>query len=159
MNVLCLFICVLMFGCLSVGLSILLFAQVLNVDIFCIVAVPHTLILNGQNTYTISQRDNITFRCESTGIPVPQIWWFHHDQMQKAGEQGSSTLTITSAKKSDTGTYTCEGKNDAGVDMDTVVLQVQGKLCYKVVITWLVEPAVRGFTPTVTVENSYPFIS
>ncbi|XP_062499594.1 cell adhesion molecule DSCAM-like [Corticium candelabrum] len=69
--------------------------------------------------------DNITFRCESTGIPVPQIWWFHDDQMQKAGEQGSSTLTITSAKKSDTGTYTCEGKNDAGVDMDTVVLQVQ----------------------------------
>ncbi|XP_062500461.1 protein sidekick-2-like [Corticium candelabrum] len=43
----------------------------------------------------------------------------------KAGEQGSNTLTITSAKKIDTGTYTCEGKNDAGVDMDTVVLQVR----------------------------------
>ena len=65
--------------------------------------------------------------------------------MQKAGEQGNGTLTITSAKKSDTATYTCEGKNDAGVDMDTVVLQVRGKLYYKVVITWLIEPAVRGF--------------
>ena len=65
-------------------------------------------------------------------------------------------MTITSAKKIDTGTYTCEGKNDAGVDMDTVVLQVRGMLCYKEVITWLVEPAVRGFTSNVTVENSYP---
>ena len=73
---------------------------------------------------------------------MPGIWWFHDDQMQKAGEQGSSILTITSAKKIDTGTYTCEGKNDAGVDMDTVVLQVRGKLYYKVVITWLLEPSV-----------------
>ncbi|XP_062500012.1 receptor-type tyrosine-protein phosphatase F-like isoform X3 [Corticium candelabrum] len=92
---------------------------------FTVQIAPHTLILNGQNTYTISQMDNITFRCQSTGIPVPQIRWFWDGQVQKAGEQGNGTLTITSAKKSDTATYTCEGKNDAGVDMDTVVLQVR----------------------------------
>ena len=45
----------------------------------------------------------------------------------KSDDVNDSILTITNAKKSDTGTYTCEGMNIVGVHYATVMLEVRGK--------------------------------
>ena len=41
-------------------------------------------------------------------------------------KSNDSNVEITSASKIHTGIYTCLGRNDAGVDTDMIVLQVQG---------------------------------
>ena len=76
---------------------------------------------------TIDETDNIVFNCNSEGVPDPQMRWLKNGREVKSDDISDSILTITNAKKSDTGTYTCEGRNIVGVHYATVMLEVRGK--------------------------------
>ncbi|XP_062499914.1 cell adhesion molecule DSCAM-like isoform X2 [Corticium candelabrum] len=74
---------------------------------------------------TIDETDNIVFNCNSEGVPDPQMRWLKNGREVKSDDISDSILTITNAKKSDTGTYTCEGRNIVGVHYATVMLEVR----------------------------------
>ena len=89
-----------------------------------------TTILNGEGPISISQSESVTLSCKSDGVPEPIISWLRNGVVVKSGDIESSFLVITSASESHTGTYTCLGRNDAGVHSDTIVLQVRGEFRY-----------------------------
>ena len=53
--------------------------------------------------------------------------WLKNGREVKSDDISDSILVITNAKKSDTGTYTCEGRNIMGVHYAAVILEVRGK--------------------------------
>ncbi|MEE6514702.1 hypothetical protein FKM82_023030, partial [Ascaphus truei] len=68
------------------------------------------------------------------GCPEPQVTWYRNGQRVTAGERwrveqgvrGIFSLVIKEVSEEDSGKYTCEASNDAGVRQVTVELTVEG---------------------------------
>ena len=95
------------------------------------------------NTTFIDEGINITFTCESIGIPLPSITWsrdngalndrvFVSDSVTGLVENGNVTrvsvnFTIISTSREDTGVYICSASNYIGSDSNNVSIIVQCK--------------------------------
>ena len=68
--------------------------------------------------------NNMSLRCRATGLPKPKISWFKQGlPVQSNGE----FLSILSAKKNDSGNYTCIATNLAGSVFKTSFVLIRGK--------------------------------
>ena len=88
------------------------------------------------------------FSCQAAGEPVPSISWYFKGVMINVSDTSkynisntthettvTSSLTISNAKSSDVGTYTCQAENIIGIDHSCGILTVNGKLCCKPKVT------------------------
>ena len=95
---------------------------------------------------TLNQGDMAFFSCQATGQPIPIISWYFNDALVETINTMKymisetslnstikySTLTITDAKLSDIGTYTCNAANVVSSNTSSGMLAVNGKF-----IGWL----------------------
>ncbi len=80
---------------------------------------------------TVSQGEDATLPCASSGFPPPHISWIHDGRtVIRNGEryeiQSSGTLVIKAVDVTDAGNYACTAKNKAGRDSQETMLHVQG---------------------------------
>ena len=81
------------------------------------------------------------FSCQATGEPVPSISWYFKGVVINVSDTSiynisntmretivTSSLTISNAKSSDVGTYTCQAENIIGIDQSSGILTVNGKV-------------------------------
>ena len=93
---------------------------------------------------TIVEGKRVTFTCEATGNPVPQITWKiflesgdnNAAQLEKPSPQ---SIRLSSASPRDAGKYVCIAKNSPGNDTKAVYLNVIGELDYLRAI-WRLSP-------------------
>ena len=88
-----------------------------------------------------TESDPVTFSCQATGEPVPNISWYfnriiintsntskYNISNSISGTVIKSALTIMDTNSFDVGNYTCHAENIFGDDQDDAVLVVNGKL-------------------------------
>ena len=89
---------------------------------------------------TITEEETVSFTCQATGEPLPNVSWFfngvpvnNETNMDKYYITQSSinitittTLTIMSVDSSDAGTYTCNATNVVSSDISSGILTVNG---------------------------------
>ena len=71
--------------------------------------------------------------CPATGIPSPEIQWFHAGQVVSASDRilyldGGRQLRVNNATETDTGNYRCLATNTAGRSVADMELLVLGKV-------------------------------
>lgn len=77
---------------------------------------------------TPEEGQSVNMTCSSDGLPAPKIRWsrqLRNGSLQFLSE--NTTLTLTSTGRGDSGTYVCEGSNQAGTSRKEVELIVQGE--------------------------------
>ena len=92
------------------------------------------------------------FSCQATGEPVPSISWYFKGVVINVSDTSiynisntmretivTSSLTISNAKSSDVGTYTCQAENIIGIDQSSGILTVNGKVFCKPKVTIYLE--------------------
>ena len=95
------------------------------------------------NETVINEGMNISFTCESVGIPLPTIVWSRANGALSNGvlvgdnvtglvedcnvTKVSVNLTIVSASREDTGVYICSASNSIGSDRSNVSVTVRCK--------------------------------
>ena len=89
------------------------------------------------------------FTCQATGEPVPVITWKLNDVMINVSDTKynfsasingivvTSILTITSARSSDVGRYTCFAENFIGNDQSSGVLTVNGTYLSSIMLLFI----------------------
>ena len=90
----------------------------------------------------INEGDNVSFTCQATGAPVPNISWYFNDNpvdniniLKYAISMSiintttiNITLIIMNVQSSNVGTYTCNATNVVSTDTSSGVLTVNGEL-------------------------------
>ncbi|XP_060058127.1 vascular cell adhesion protein 1 [Erinaceus europaeus] len=74
----------------------------------------------------LEEGSSVNMTCSSDGLPAPKIVWsrkLNNGNLQPLSE--NTTLTLTSTKTEDSGTYVCEGVNLAGRNRKEVELIIQ----------------------------------
>ena len=87
-----------------------------------------------------NETNPVTFSCQATGEPVPNITWYFNGVMINISDASKynktslvngtsieSLLTIINTQSSDVGTYTCQAENIIGNDSSSGILVVNGK--------------------------------
>ena len=78
----------------------------------------------------ILDNNNVTFMCNSTGVPTPSIsWTFNGGLLPSSSEPNGGKLTVAYVKNNSSyeGNYTCTADSRAGVSTSTARLVVDGK--------------------------------
>ena len=120
-------------------------------------------------TYTVNENDPVTFTCSATGIPPPEITWMRNgivlnesvdsrislsnpsdlETVSTGGGNISSvsrSLTISSTRDNDSGTYTCVASNAAANVTQDFELVVQGEKAFACAYIYQkVDAGERGF--------------
>ena len=96
------------------------------------------------------QKENVTFLCQTVGVPVPDISWYFNGVMINVLDNSSkymimsrslntttteNTLTVYIVTSSDVGTYTCNSSNIIGSVTSSGILTVTSKL--SCLVKWL----------------------
>lgn len=81
---------------------------------------------------TIVEGKRVTFTCEATGNPLPQITWkifleSGGDSASQLERPSPQSIRISSASPKDAGKYVCIAENDSGNDTEAVYLNVVGE--------------------------------
>ena len=103
-------------------------------------------IVTSNKTVIINEMSPITFQCNVTGIPAPNITWYKNEailspnsgsritldlpsqQLLSSGlNQVTQTLTISSTRDEDSGDYSCVCTNVVGMDTAKFELTVRSK--------------------------------
>ena len=84
--------------------------------------VPPVITVPPEDT-AVEEGSEATFTCFATGTPRPRIQWLFNGEVIEEG----SRLTVASVDDTNSGTYTCEATNVAGVASATATLAVFGK--------------------------------
>ena len=95
----------------------------------CFVIVP-PIIEVGPSDEIVAVNDSVTFYCNyNSAIPTTVTWYHNGDIISDniTTNDTTSTLSLYNIALTDSGTYTCEVVNDAGVTNASAILQV-GKL-------------------------------
>ncbi|XP_071947832.1 hemicentin-1-like [Antedon mediterranea] len=90
--------------------------------------VPPTIVPD-ERVWTVHEGDDIVLPCIVQGIPTPEVEWQKDGRAIKRRSQRLTkldvgSLEIISAIKTDTGTYICSVRNDAGTLQRTIFLDV-----------------------------------
>ena len=78
----------------------------------------------------------VTLNCKLDGNPPPEIVWYHDKEKLVADEDfelNRNRLRIQSARMKDSGVYSCQGENRAGLVSSSggnVTLNILGKMEY-----------------------------
>lgn len=77
----------------------------------------------------------VTIGCSSSGDPLPARIWLRNDSQLTTGgrfqiSSDGRTLTVINVEEGDEGVYMCQAFNEAGSDIDSVTLDVQGDYQY-----------------------------
>lgn len=74
---------------------------------------------------------SVTFNCEATGYPAPNIEWFKDGQPMNYIRPnlvvGGYTMKLKNLQSTDTGHYKCQVRNEKGDVFYTYSLVVKGK--------------------------------
>ncbi|XP_012371420.1 vascular cell adhesion protein 1 [Octodon degus] len=79
-----------------------------------------------QPSSTLEEGSSVNMTCTAHGLPAPRILWSRQlssGELQPLAE--NATLSLASAKLDDSGTYVCEGINEAGISRKEVELTIQ----------------------------------
>ena len=81
---------------------------------------------------TIVEGERVTFTCQATGNPLPQITWkvfleSGDDSASQLERPSPQSIRISSANPKDAGQYLCIAENDSGNDTEAVYLNVVGE--------------------------------
>lgn len=81
---------------------------------------------------TVAEGKRVTFTCEATGNPLPQINWkifleSGHDNDAQLERPSPHSIRISSVTPRDAGRYICIAENDSGNDTEAVYLIVLGE--------------------------------
>ncbi|XP_055389470.1 neuroglian isoform X2 [Condylostylus longicornis] len=77
-----------------------------------------------------AEEEEVTFRCEASGVPEPTIKWIHNGKPIEQAPQNprrivqNNQITIKNLEKSDTGNYGCNATNSLGYVYKDVYLNV-----------------------------------
>ncbi|XP_062962752.1 vascular cell adhesion protein 1 isoform X3 [Cynocephalus volans] len=74
----------------------------------------------------LEEGSSVNMTCSSSGLPAPKILWsrqLNNGDLQPLSE--NTTITLISTKMEDSGTYVCEGINQAGISRKEVELIIQ----------------------------------
>ena len=101
----------------------------------------------GLPNYIVNETETVTFECRAIGIPAPTITWYRNG-MELNGDRvavsnpismshsrsdgevvqiATRTLALASTVDDDSGTYSCNVTNNAGMDVETFHLVVQSE--------------------------------
>ena len=85
---------------------------------------------------TVTEGERVTFTCEATGNPLPQIKWkifleSGHDNDPQLERPSPRSIRISSVTPRDAGRYICIAENDSGNDTEAVYLIVLGEYLAK----------------------------
>ena len=76
-----------------------------------------------------SPNSNVSFQCNATGIPDPEITWTREGvDLSRRHLVANDVLTLTRIVSLDEGRYICTATNAAGFSQKSVTLTVEG-LC------------------------------
>ena len=102
--------------------------------------------------YTVNETETVTFECTATGIPAPNITW-NRNGVELSGDRVSvsnptpasynrsdgevvqfvtRTLSLPNTVDGDSGTYTCNATNNAGMDSEPFELVVQSEFVARI---------------------------
>ena len=81
---------------------------------------------------TVAEGERVTFTCEATGNPLPQINWkifleSGHDNDPQLERPSPRSIRISSVTPRNAGRYTCIAENDSGNDTEAIYLIVLGE--------------------------------
>ena len=91
----------------------------------------------------VNETNNVQFKCQAIGTPVPYIRWYFNGDMVNLSDSSKhnissvylnesvieSTFNIINAESFDVGRYTCEASNIIGNISSSGVLKVNGMFC------------------------------
>ena len=88
------------------------------------------------NSNKVKEGEPVTFRCEVTGNPQPEVEWIRvYGPMNPKAQIQNGLLRIPAVLKSDAGEYKCIGRNEIGINEQTTILYVDG--AYRSSGTWI----------------------
>ncbi|KAM3729054.1 Hemicentin-1 [Dirofilaria immitis] len=94
---------------------------------------PEILILDKDKNRTVIENSAITLSCPVTGKPEPEVEWFKDGELLTqfnitkridTGQLKGTDLKISHVKVANSGRYTCEAKNKAGMVEQEILLYV-----------------------------------
>ncbi|CAJ0933934.1 unnamed protein product, partial [Mesorhabditis belari] len=94
---------------------------------------PKIVMLDKDKNRTVIENKTVTLSCPATGKPEPSITWFKDGErldvknistIVATAQLIKNEIKITRVNAKDSGRFTCEAKNVAGVDEQDVVLSV-----------------------------------
>lgn len=80
-----------------------------------------------------AEDETVTFRCEASGVPEPEIKWIHNGRPIVEAPNNPrrkvtpNSITIEKLTKKDTGNYGCNATNSLGYVYKDVYVNVLGK--------------------------------
>ena len=78
---------------------------------------------------TVMEDEDVSFRCNASGIPSPRITWERLGfNLPDDTQDQNGLLTIASVGPEDAGTYVCKAVNSEGEDSFNVQLVVKGEI-------------------------------
>ena len=119
----------------------------MKVQLYFFTVVPMIQLDTFLTEYTVNETEIVTFECTATGIPAPIIIWNRNgvelssDRVTVSNPTPASynrsdgevvqivtrTLSLPNTVDGDSGTYTCNTINNAGMDSETFELVVQSE--------------------------------
>lgn len=108
----------------------------------------------GLMSLKVMDGEEVKFRCEVKGTPMPEIIWYHDDNVVTENqdfkltydiEKGECVLLIVEVFPQDAGEYVCEAVNVFGKDVTRAFLEIECK--YEVIVAAHVAEWVRARTP------------
>lgn len=99
-------------------------------DYICFSAVPYFTV--EPENINAAEGETVTFRCEASGVPEPQIKWIHNGKpIQEAPPNprrkvSSNKIVIEQLTMKDTGNYGCNATNSYGYVYKDVYVNVLG---------------------------------
>ena len=97
-------------------------------------------VISGVSDLVENETDPVTFSCQATGEPVPNISWYFNSIAINSSNSSkynisnsinitliTSVFTIINTHSSDVGTYTCYANNIFGDDQNSGILTINGK--------------------------------
>ncbi|XP_045059740.2 vascular cell adhesion protein 1 isoform X2 [Desmodus rotundus] len=94
----------------------------------CVKIAPRNVSISVSPASTLEEGRSVNMTCSSDGLPAPKIRWsrqLHDGSLRFLSE--NTTLTLTSTRRGDSGTYVCEASNQAGTSRKEAELLIQGR--------------------------------
>lgn len=94
---------------------------------------PPIFVTKLPSSSTLKQGEFARFECKITGSPEITVTWYRNNQDIRTSDKYSisfqnslAVLEIADVKEEDSGDYSCEAQNEAGVNSCNIAIQVKG---------------------------------